>query len=419
LVEGIKTPPAQADSICHFKELAIRRTSHRNEWQVEGGNPKLGQVFDSGSNALNALRLALAAEVMLWHSWLITGRLPPAATVQLLFSVGVDGFFAISGFLIARSWLRNPQIREYLVARALRILPGFYVCLGVTAFVLAPISVAIQGGSATELVLSGAPIDYVLKNSAVAIFKLDVGGTPSGIPAPGAWNSSLWSLIYEVVCYLGVAVLGVVGLARRRWHPIPILALAVFGATLLPPLTYRWPWTIEQCTVRAVIMFAAGALLYQFRDVIPARWSLVAASVAAVLAAGVLLPDYRIVAAIPLAYAVVVSGALVHNERLRLRTDLSYGVYIYAFPIQQMLAVCGLAGLGPFAFFGVTAAATLPFAAASWFLVERPMIAMRSRLKSATGLRMGSYQRKLRRTRYLPPARPTRSRRPRRRRRLR
>ena len=85
-------------------------------------------------------------------------------------------------------------------------------------------------------------------------------------------------------------------------------------------------------------MFAAGAFLYQWRDVIPARWSLVAVSVVIVARGRRLLPDYRRGRpAIPLAYAVIASGALIHNKRLRLRTDLSYGVYIYAFPIQQLL----------------------------------------------------------------------------------
>lgn len=75
---------------------------------------------------------------------------------------------------------------------------------------------------------------------------------------------------------------------------------------------------------------------------IPARWSLVAVSAAIVVVAGLLVPNYRVVAAIPLAYAVIVSGALIHNQRMRLRTDLSYGVYIYAWPIQQLLVICGL-----------------------------------------------------------------------------
>ena len=101
-------------------------------------------------------------------------------------------------------------------------------------------------------------------------------------------------------------------------------------------------------------MFAAGALLYQWRDAIPARWSLVAVSVVIVVVAAALLPDYRLVAAIPLSYAVIVSAVMIHNPRLRLRTDLSYGVYIYAFPTEQLLASCGLATLNPIVFAGLS-----------------------------------------------------------------
>jgi peptidoglycan/LPS O-acetylase OafA/YrhL len=146
---------------------------------------KVGQVFDPRNNALNAFRLTLAASVILYHSFPITGRVVSSVAVrQLLFSVGVDGFFAISGFLITSSWLSHPRVRDYLVARALRILPGFYVCLVVTAFIIAPISVAIQGGSAAKLLLSAGPIEYVLKNSAVAYLHFNVGGTPRGSLCP-------------------------------------------------------------------------------------------------------------------------------------------------------------------------------------------------------------------------------------------
>lgn len=156
---------------------------------------KLGQVFDPRRNALNALRLVLAAEVMLFHSWPVTGHMPPKATLQLFFSVGVDGFFAISGFLITRSWLTDPRVRDYVTARALRILPGFYICLIVTAFVFAPLSVVIEGGSPAKLLASTAPLVYVLKNSAIAYLQPGISGTLHGVPGGTAWNGSLWSLI--------------------------------------------------------------------------------------------------------------------------------------------------------------------------------------------------------------------------------
>lgn len=351
---------------------------------------KLGQVFDPRSNALNAWRLALAAEVIFWHAYPVRGHLPSLrAVLQLLLSAGVDGFFAISGFLITASWLSNPKLREYLAARALRILPGFYVCMIVTAFVFAPVSVAIQGGSAAKLLFSFAPFEYVLKNAAVLWLKPDVGGTPHNIPNAGIWNASLWSLFWEVMCYLVVAAIGLAGLANRRWVSPAILVVAAIGASMMPPVTF--PEVFNRPTgnaglviifmaCRAAIMFAAGALLYQWRDVIPARWSLVAVSVVIVLLAGQ-LPDYRVVAAVPLAYAVVVSGSLLHNRRLRLRTDLSYGMYIYAYPTQQLLAVLGLLSLNPIIFCLSVAVATLPLAAASWFLIEKPARSLKSRFK--------------------------------------
>lgn len=158
-----------------------------------------------------------------------------------------------------------------------------------------------------------------------------------------------------------------------------MLALGVFAAAMLPPLTFFQAWTIPQLIARCAIMFAAGALLYQFRDVVPARWSLVGVSAVIVLAAS-MLPDYRIVGAIPLAYIVIVSGALTKKQRLNLRTDLSYGMYIYAFPAQQLLAVCGLTGLNPMLFFVCSTIATLPLAAMSWFLVEKRAMSLKSRL---------------------------------------
>lgn len=140
------------------------------------GALKLGQVFDRRNNALNAWRLTLALGVIVWHAYPLTGRTVSYEPVhQLLRDAWVDGFFAISGFLITASWFSNPRMRTYFAARGLRLLPGLWVCLIITAFVVAPIGVAMQGGAAGRLLLSFAPIEYVLKNSAVAILQPAVG----------------------------------------------------------------------------------------------------------------------------------------------------------------------------------------------------------------------------------------------------
>ena len=356
----------------------------------------LGGEFDPQSNALNAWRLILAAGVILWHSWPLTGRHVSFAPVQQLLANGwVDGFFAISGFLITWSWFRHGRTRDYFLARGLRILPGLWACLFVTAFVIAPIALAIQGGSAAKLLVSPAPFTYVLGNSAVQVLQHDIEGTPSGIPWNGEWNGSLWTLFWEALCYIAIAGLGMVGLLRRRWLIPLLLALALYWSATLrspealidaPPGAHAHidaatqQLVISGMAARFAVMFLAGALFYQFRNAIPAHWSLVALSFGIVLGSS-FLPNYRVVAAIPLAYAIIVSGALIHNKRLALRTDLSYGVYIYAFPVQQLLVICGLAFLDPLVFALIAAVATLPLAALSWFLVEKPAISLRSHLK--------------------------------------
>ena len=341
---------------------------------------KLGQAFDPRANALNVFRLVLAVVVILWHSFPLTGRdISWWPLHQLLSEAEVDGFFAISGFLITASWFRRPRVRDYLIARALRILPGFYICLVITAFVVAPIGVAMQGGSAGALLWSSAPIEYVGKNIGIWTFQFDVGATPRGIPIPGVWNGSLWTLGWELACYLTVVAVGVRGLCRRRWFlplalVLPLLVSLMPWSALLPSIVCALP----AIAARFALMFGAGALIYQLRNVIPARWSWVAVSMAVVFAAN-FLPNYRLVAAILLAYAIITAGALIRHKRFTVHTDLSYGMYIYAFPIQQLLVIGGLGWINPLAFWILATAATLPFAALSWFVIEKPAISWKSR----------------------------------------
>jgi peptidoglycan/LPS O-acetylase OafA/YrhL len=137
---------------------------------------KLGQAFDPRKNALNAWRLILAVGVIFWHSWPLTGHtIGYQPVVRLLSEVWVDGFFTISGFLITASWMRRPRLKEYWTARGLRIFPGLWVCLVVTAFVIAPVSVWIQRGSPLSV---SSEVGYVLNNGVLNAYYAGIGGTP-------------------------------------------------------------------------------------------------------------------------------------------------------------------------------------------------------------------------------------------------
>ncbi|WP_431277444.1 acyltransferase family protein [Leifsonia poae] len=164
----------------------------------------LENAFNPKLNALNAVRLLLAVSVIVWHSLPLTGTPHPApAITQLLGEGGVDGFFAISGFLIVSSWMRRPRWWPYLQARFLRILPAFWVCLIVTAVVIAPIGILLSRQAFPHTYVTDAAT-YVVKNAGLRITEFGIAGTPTNVPYPGVWNGSLWTLWWEFLCYLAV-----------------------------------------------------------------------------------------------------------------------------------------------------------------------------------------------------------------------
>lgn len=339
---------------------------------------KLGHVFDRHYNALTLWRLVLATGVVFWHSWPLTGHeIRYAPVARLLSDMFADGFFVISGFLITAAWIRRPHLKEYWASRLLRIFPGLWVCLLAIAFIIAPIAAKIQHTSVTL----ASELGYFANNALLNVAYIGIDGTPTGVPYPGVWNGSIWTLFFVLLCDVMVSVLGIVGLLKRRWTIPTLFVLAICWCAYVsytPPL-HSWP----QMLARFSVVFLAGAMFYQYQDKIPARWSLVALCAAIVAASG-FTQNYRAIGALPLAYVIIVSGALIRKARLR--NDFSYGVYIYAFPIQQLLATCGLAPLNPFAFFAIATTAVMPVAALSWFVVEKQAAALKNRIfrRSAT-----------------------------------
>jgi peptidoglycan/LPS O-acetylase OafA/YrhL len=335
----------------------------------------LGDVFDRRANGLNALRLLLAASVIVWHSIPLTGRTlgwDPAR--QLLAEGGVDGFFAISGFLITMSWVRHPDVAAYCRARFLRIMPAYWVCLAVTAFLVVPLGIALAGEGSASL---GDRFDYVWQNAPLWMGDFRAGASPQGVPYSDAWNGSLWTLFWEAVCYLGVLAVGALGLLRRPKPTVVALfavMLAMHCATEYGPVDHFAAVAMG----RFGLLFAAGAVVWAFAYVLPVRPVLVAGA-GAVVASAAFLPDYRIVAALPLAYGLVGAGALLKARVWHPANDLSYGTYIYAFPTQQLLASAGLAAAPLLLFTTLSVLLTLPMAAASWFGIERPALRLKRR----------------------------------------
>lgn len=340
---------------------------------------RLGEVrFDGRRNGLNLVRLGLALAVLVSHGYALLGRPEPAPGGEKVGTWAVFGFFAISGYLITGSRLSSP-LSAYVLRRLARIYPAFLVCLGVTALGFAPIAYWHDHHSLDGFFGTGTtPVSYVLANVSLKMYAYDVAGTPAGVPRPGAWDGSLWSLYYEFACYALVAVLLTVVAFRRR----PALTLGVgfaISVVLHARMDRLVPYTQNNADLSLLAwllpFFLAGGLVHALRHRIALTWpgALASAAVVAVLAWDG--PVWGPQLAAPLVvYLLLWLGAWLPCPEWVRRNDVSYGVYIYAFPVQQLLLVLGATGWAMAAFDGAAVLGTAVLAVASWFIVEKPVM---------------------------------------------
>lgn len=327
----------------------------------------LGAALAGRDNALNFVRLVLASSVIIGHTWPLGGF--GSSAWEGISGAAVNGFFVISGYLVAGSRVRG-AFAPYLWRRALRILPAFWVCLLLVAFVFAPVSLLFTGGS-YDL---GSALAYVGRNAGLWISQWGVDGTLENVPYAGAWNGSLWTLAYEFAAYLAAGALLTLPFVRRR--PVPWIALAL-AALLIVQVFARGPLDVTTNIYLHIMrlggFFFAGMLLWALRDRlrVSALWG-VLSIVTVVMCSQLPEPFYYSLAAVPMAYAMLWLGAAL-PVRVGAVNDISYGIYIYAFPVQQLLAAAGAPGMLGFWGYAVVAwLLTLPLAWASWTLVERP-----------------------------------------------
>ena len=345
--------------------------------------PRIQDAFDPRSNALNTIRLVLATLVIFGHAAPLGGYTLPRSIWLLGGEVAVDAFFGISGFLITRSWDRRPSWPRYAWHRALRIMPAFWTCLLVTGLVVAPLATWLQQGNLRGFWLEpDGPLGYILRNMSLRMLQYGVAGGPEGIPFPGVWNGSLWSLYWEFLCYLGIGALGVLAVIKSRRSIVLGGFLAAWALTWLvsneePVGSVGEAQLGLQVSVRLALMFLSGAVLYLYREVVPVDGRLASAAFFLFVAGLMLMPDYRTIGGFAITYLVLFLGMTL-PLRVGARNDISYGMYIYAFPTQQVLAMAGVAALGWLPFALIAVVLTIPAAAASWWLVERPALRMKN-----------------------------------------
>ncbi|MHB2206743.1 acyltransferase family protein [Methylobacterium sp. CM6257] len=340
--------------------------------------PTVAAALGNGRNGFTGLRLALALAVVVSHAFSVAtgaaGDEPLARiTGYTLGEHAVNGFFAVSGFLVTMSCDRR-GIRDYALARTLRILPGLVAATLLVSLVL--------GAAMTRLPLA----EYFRDPALWSFIRGTLTTFKSNAALPGVFDANpyraplgtVWTLKYEVLCYLGILVAALCGLLRRRWPALLIvaglaLALSIAGGLRGPEL----PKGIETA-LRLPLIFAAGACLYLWRD----RLRVSAAALACLAFAAVALartPAYPPLLFLAEAYGVVwlALGPMARGI-FDPAADLSYGIYLYGWPVQQSLHALWPDASGP-ALLAPALALTLPVAALSWYGIERPALALKAR----------------------------------------
>lgn len=317
----------------------------------------------------------LAITVIAAHAWPLGGfGASPTLGGLPLGSWAVAGFFALSGYLIAGSRARSKATSFYW-KRALRLMPGFWVCLLVVAFVFAPLSVVISDDS---LWTPQAAIRYVVGNSLLSIEVRGIEGTLRGTPYEVAWNGSLWTLFYEAGAYGVAGLLFSVGIVRRHSSlAFTALLVAAVGTSAARATidSFGVPGHILAFGVWLAPFFVAGMLTWALRGLVRASWGHVVASAATLVLLVSLGGEWVVLLApIPLAVLLLNLGVLL-PVRIGVTNDISYGVYIYAFPVQQLMAVAGMQEhMGPFRLAAVAILLTTVPAWLSWKLIEQPCL---------------------------------------------
>jgi peptidoglycan/LPS O-acetylase OafA/YrhL len=329
---------------------------------------KASKVHTTG---FDYLRVGLALAVLCFHviyvsnhalsGWLWRSWFAP-------FYLGVlPAFFVLSGFLVSGSLFRN-SVPQFLSLRALRIFPALAVEITLSALVLG-------------LLVTRLPTADYLASPEFHAYFLNIFGdihfTLPGVYSGRPINLQLWTIPFELECYICLVVLALAGAVAR---PRLLAGLIVAGVLLATAIAIHGGWYHKGWNVPGrmlVLSFLCGVIAYLFKRSLPYnRWLCLACAVAAYLC--LRSPDLVFLSAAPLAYVTIYLG-LTRPPRIPFG-DLSYGIYLFHFPIARSIFELTGRRMPWEALLLLTILGTALFAALSWTFIEKPILDRKGRV---------------------------------------
>jgi peptidoglycan/LPS O-acetylase OafA/YrhL len=338
------------------------------------------------ANNFDFVRIVAALCVLVSHQFALNGlREPDLLHIHSLGGVGVLVFFSISGYLVAQSWRADPHLLRFAARRLLRIWPGLALAVILCAVVLGPMVSSLGFADYFRHPFFGdyfRNLRFDLRDELPLRFE--------GNALPTAVNGSLWTIPMELKCYAVLAVLGVAGLLRSRWI-VALLTLVVL--TTYAIAQPRGDWLVgflqagveQQLFLEFGLFFFAGVILFMFGSVDTkrrARWCVGACWALAALAMIAGRPLLALWLALPASVLAFGRSSLPYLRRAGRFGDMSYGLYIYAFPVQQTMIWLYKDKLPWGAVLALTVLSTFALAFASWHLVEKTALRLKPKRTS-------------------------------------
>ncbi len=312
-------------------------------------------------NNFNLLRLLLATAVVYSHSFAMVGLHEPTIFGRSLGNFAVHGFFVISGYLISDSFVRLPSITAFSWNRFLRIMPGLVVAIIASRF---------AADACNKFI--GNPIPYIS-------------------------NGPVWTLPWEVICYIGVALFGIMmALTRTAIPPLFIatwlLYLSNIGSTsefygAIIPMIMMFIAGIfirianDSINLKKTALPALALLLFSFStETATPAWSFITSNIPFLWG-----PNFSTEQVAQIAYMASLPFIAIYLGRdfpapLSLKDDISYGVYIYGWPVAQVIVYLGITKnieMSAAFVFWTGMLLTAPIAWTSWRLIEKPSMRLK------------------------------------------
>jgi peptidoglycan/LPS O-acetylase OafA/YrhL len=336
----------------------------------------------SRKNNFNILRLALAVLVILSHApELRDGNRGREILTNIFHTISfgefaVDGFFLLSGYLIVQSWYSDPFAPQFLKKRVLRIYPGFIVASLVCALVVGPLG-AEPGNYFSDLSVVWVTICMAALHGPILppVFE--------GQPYPQV-NGAMWTIWREFLCYMSVLALGSIGALKNRKH-WGVVTILIFVVWIFEIFELRTPWDLinsilDDPVARLAAMFYTGGCFYVYRDLVRYRektaWLALLGLVALLFSKHAAEPALAIMGGYLLFF--IAFKPISAFERLNKIPDVSYGVYLYGWPIEKLL-LWYFPLISPWILFGAAVLACALLGYISWHWIEKPFLRLKPR----------------------------------------